>query len=148
MTPVFSGRTKLAISLAKYGFAPLFKASWGERHIFFKCNTRHIATTSGRRGNEIVFVKNLVELGGGERKQNFLLLRLRVTSVFASFFNLQTQELKMHIFASCCAPCAPTKTRHGVLRGIRPLSAFSSPILCGKAKNRHKQCSERARSAV
>ena len=35
----------------------------------------------------------------------------------------------------------------GVLRGS-PLSAFSSPILCGKAKNRHRQHSERARSAV
>ena len=26
----------------------------------------------------------------------------------------------------------------GFLKGIRPLSAFSSPILCGKAKNRHQ----------
>ena len=36
-------------------------------------------------------------------------------------------------------------SRCGVLRGL-PLSAFSSPILCGKAKNRHNH--HRARAAV
>jgi hypothetical protein len=33
----------------------------------------------------------------------------------------------------------------GVLRGIRPLSAFSSPILCGKAKNGQMTLTERAK---
>jgi len=63
--------------------------------------------------------------------------------VFASFFNLQTQALKMQAFA-------PQSEETSFPRGARwgskgePLGVFSSPILCDKAKNRHQPHTKRA----
>ena len=52
--------------------------------------------------------------------------------MFASFFNLQTQKLKMLIFASCCALAAPAKTHCGNPKGIRPFGAFLPPLLAAQ----------------
>jgi hypothetical protein len=50
-------------------------------------------------GGKIVFVKEFVELGCGERQQKLLLCCKRDASVSAAFFKPRSQKLKMPNFA-------------------------------------------------
>jgi hypothetical protein len=70
---------------------PLCKENRGEKYIRFHCIARRKANTSGRRKKQNILLK-----WGADNKSKFFYRRaLRATSVFASFFNLQTQRLKI-----------------------------------------------------
>jgi hypothetical protein len=56
----------------------------------------------------------------------------------ANFFNSHSQNLHLFTFAPQSGKIHFAVAHCGNPKGIRPFGAFSSPILCGKAKNGHK----------
>ena len=73
---------------------PLCKESLGEKHGNFKCISRRVDTTSGRRKKQNILLK-----WGADNKSKFFYRRaLRATQVSAAFFKPCSQKLKMLAF--------------------------------------------------
>ena len=111
---VFSGRTKLAVSLAKYGFAPRCVAFYGH---FLLCGKKCPRSAPKVRLFAFPFLFKRSAITGKEAKANAVCKsKVRATSVSVFFFKTPTQKWKMLLFASCCAAC---RACNGTLRGSK-----------------------------